>query len=190
MLDQVKKSLQERYPNSDISIDGQVIIFKLSGYLIEIVPCFVEDEKSFKFADTSNGGSWEVTKPKLKIDEISQYHKVTGHVLRKLCKMTLSWKNKCNVQIGGFLIDTLCYNFLKQNPIHHKIGFSEYDILFLSFFEFLKNLDRDQQYWLAPGSNQRVYKKDSFTGKAKKLIRMLREQSIEMVKNLLGSTGK
>lgn len=92
--------------------------------------------------------------------------------------MTRAWKYKCNVQIGGLLIDTLCYNFLKKNPIHHNIKFDEYDVLFLSFFEYLIDLDRNQEFWYAPGSNQKVYKKDSFTGKSKKAYNNVK-QAIE-----------
>ncbi len=181
-LQEVSKVLQEKYPKSKIYVDGQVVVFEHSSYLIEIIPCFEEKDGSFKYPDTSDGGSWKITKPRLEAEEIGDFHNPTGKVLRKLCKMTRAWRNKCNVQIGGLLIDTLCYNFLKLNPIHHNIKFDEYDVLFLKFFEYLKELSREQQYWHAPGSNQKVYKKDSFTGKAKK--------AFNNVEKAIGKDGK
>lgn len=35
------------------------------------------------------------------------------------------------------------------------------------FFEYLKNCDENQNYWLSPGANQYVWRKDKFEYKAK-----------------------
>lgn len=35
------------------------------------------------------------------------------------------------------------------------------------FFKYLKDLDKDQDYWLAPGSQRRVWKTGNFQSKAK-----------------------
>ncbi|MDR1974389.1 MAG: hypothetical protein LBQ31_06905 [Bacteroidales bacterium] len=34
--------------------------------------------------------------------------------LRRLCRMARAWKDMWDIPIGGLLIDTLAYNFLKD----------------------------------------------------------------------------
>ncbi|MFP3470811.1 hypothetical protein R0J90_12285, partial [Micrococcus sp. SIMBA_144] len=70
----------------------------------------------------------------------------------------------------------------------------DYPQLLKDFFYYLKNLNKDQSYWLALGSNQKVYNKDGkFVSKAKKAydkIIDVENNSIEMhekMKELLGS---
>ncbi|MDP2104321.1 MAG: nucleotidyltransferase, partial [Candidatus Gracilibacteria bacterium] len=45
--------------------------------------------------------------------------------------------------------------------------FIYYDWMIRDFFLYLSNLDENQEYWLAPGSNQRVNRKGSFNYKAR-----------------------
>lgn len=40
LLQEVKKFLQERYPKTDISGDGQVVVIEFSRYTVELVPGF------------------------------------------------------------------------------------------------------------------------------------------------------
>ena len=41
-----------------------------------------------------------------------------------------------------------------------------YDYMCRDFFSFMANQNKDQNYWLAPGSAQRVYRKGPFEAKA------------------------
>ena len=168
LLQEIKETLLDKYPNSDITADGQVVVFNHSSYKIEIVPGFLLNDGSYRYPDSNDGGSWKITKPKIEIDEIDNFNKDTGGVLKQLCQMTRSWKNKSGVPIGGLLIDTLAYNFLKENNSFHFIGHEKYPEMIKSFYEYLSNQNDEQEYWFAPGSNQKVYKTGSFIGKSKK----------------------
>lgn len=88
--------------------------------------------------------------------------------LRNLCRMARAWKNKQGVQIGGLLIDTLVYNFLKQTSNFDDKSFGSYDEMSRDFFDYLRKQPKDQKEYSALGSNQRVKVKRSFTHKAKK----------------------
>lgn len=168
LLQDVKKALLEKYPGSDITADGQVVSFDHSNYLIEILPCFALKDGTYRHADTNDGGSWEITDPKTEMIEFNNLDTKTKSVLRNLCKMSRAWKNKNGVPMGGFLIDTLGYNFLNNETKYHGAGVDQYPNLCRDFYEFLASQDEDQEYWLAPGSNKRVYRKDKFSAKAKK----------------------
>ena len=49
----VKKFLQERYPKTDISGDGQVVVIEFSRYTVELVPGFKQADGRFKYPDTT-----------------------------------------------------------------------------------------------------------------------------------------
>jgi hypothetical protein len=64
---------------------------------------------------------------------------------------------------------------LKDNEQHHETKYENYDQLVRGFFEYLKDMSKDQKHWLALGSNQKVYKKANFIPKARKAARVISE---------------
>ncbi len=168
LLQDVRLAIKDTYANTDIRGDGQVVVVSFTNYQVEVCPAFLQDDNSYKYPDSNNGGSWKITKPKQEIDAVRNMNIASNGNMRRLAKMSRAWKNKNGVKIGGLLIDTFCYNFLNTNQNHWETTYSNYDVLVRDFFEYLKDLDKDQKYWLAPGSNQKVYRKGKFTAKAKK----------------------
>lgn len=167
LLQEVKTAIKDRYPNTDIRADGQVIVVSFTNYEIEVVPAFEQEDGSFKYPDTNNGGSWPLTKPRSEIKAISDLDKEKNYNLRRLCKIVRAWKNKHGVVMGGLLIDTLASNFLKSTTYYDTKSYLYYDWMVRDFFKYLSELP-DQDFYLAPGSNQRVDVKKKFQGKAQK----------------------
>lgn len=166
LLQAVKNSLQKTYTTTHIKGDGQIIgIDWDDGVSFEIVPCFINKDNSYTYPDTNNGGSWKVTNPKPEIEEIRKMNDKYNGNLKRLCRMIRAWKQECNVPLGGLLIDTFCYNFISSWQYSDK-SFIYYDWMVRDFFDFLKSQNEDQDHWLAPGSNQRVNRKDKFNYKA------------------------
>ena len=167
LLQEVKTVLQKTYSTSHIKGDGQVIGINFSdGINFEIVPAFINTNGSYTYPDTNNGGSWKVTDPKSEIDAMNSRNNETNKNLKRLCRMARAWKQKCNVPMSGILIDTLAYKFIGDWAYKDK-SYLYYDYMSRDFFEYLKNLDKDQDYWLAPGSQRRVWKTENFQSKAK-----------------------
>ncbi|WP_348524552.1 nucleotidyltransferase [Pigmentibacter sp. JX0631] len=168
LLQETKKAIKERYPNTEMSGDGQVVTVSFTdGQTFEILPAFEEDDGSFKYPDTNDGGSWKNTDPRKEIDAISELNKKKNGNLRELCKMARAWKNKHGIEMGGLLIDTLSYNFLNDTTDYDEKSYSSFDSLVKDFFNYLLNLPSEQTYYYAPGSKQRVNVKKSFQKKAK-----------------------
>lgn len=69
--------------------------------------------------------------------------------------------------MGGLLVDTLAYNFLKSTNEYDSKSYPYYDFMSRDFFKYLSGLS-DQDYYAAPGSGQRVGVKKKFQAKAKK----------------------
>lgn len=165
LLQAVKTSIEKTY-KSYMRADGQVIRIDFDDNIdFEIVPAFLTNDNSFKFPDTNNGGSWKITDPRREIAEIIKGDNESNKNLRKLCRMARAWKETWNVPIGGLLIDTLAYNFMK-NYEHKSKSYTYFDWMSRDFFEYLKNQSETQQFWLALGSNQQVYTKGNFQYKA------------------------
>ena len=167
LLSDVKEAILTRYPRTQVSVGGLVVCVTFSNYYIEVQPVFEQDDGSFKYPDTSNGGSWKITKPRDEIKEISKADSEKNKNLRRLCKMVRAWKNKHGVAMGGLLIDTLAYNFLNSTTDYDNKSYPYYDCMSRDFFKFLSELPEQTEY-AALGSRQRVKVKKKFQKKAKK----------------------
>jgi hypothetical protein len=171
LLTDVKESIASTYPSSNVTKDGQVVVVKFTNYVIEVLPCFKLDDNSLEFPDTNNGGSWRISKPLDEIEAFTKFDSETGGNLRALCKMVRAWKNHIGFAMGGLLIDTLSYNFLKSNEDYQSGGYSIYPRMAQSFFSYIGALPKDQTVYKAPGSNQNVHVKKAFQSRAKKAAR-------------------
>ncbi|WNY99959.1 nucleotidyltransferase [Sulfurospirillum sp. 'SP'] len=181
LLQEVKKTIQSRYPKTDMRGDGQVVVISFSNYQIEVLPAFENADGSFLYPDSNDGGSWKTTKPRLEIKAISDLHQAKNQNLRTLCKMIRSWKNYHGVAMGGLLIDSVAYNFLNSTTYYDDKSFTYYDWLIRDFLKYLSDL-QNTNHIFAPGSNQKVYIKKKFQTKAKKAHKLVLE-AIEAQEN-------
>lgn len=165
MLQAVKSSVKNTY-KSHMRADGQVVgVSFTDGVTFEIVPCFVNKDKSYTYPDTNNGGSWKITNPKPEIAAIKAGNQTWNHNLKRLCRMARAWKDNWNVPMGGLLIDTLCYNFLSGWENRDK-SYTYYDWMTRDFFKYLKDQNKSQSFWYAVGSNQKLLRRGPFEYKA------------------------
>lgn len=168
LLQEVKTVLKKTYSSSFAKADGQVIGINFNdGINFEIVPAFVNKDKSYTHPDSNAGGSWKTTDPKKEIDAMNTLNNLTNKNLKRLCRMARAWKDNCNVPISGVLIDTLAYKFLLDWK-YNKESYIYYDWMSRDFFKYLMNISETTSYWYAPGSNRFVYKNGDFQPKAKK----------------------
>lgn len=167
LIQALKESIKKTYSRTYVRGDGQVVKLNFSDDICyEIVPGFInKDGESYTYPDTNDGGSWKTTKPRAEIAEMNSANSKWNKNLKRLCRMARAWKDNWDVPMGGLLIDTLAYNFLKQWE-HRDKSYTYYDWMTRDFFEFLKNQKSDQTYWLAPGSGQYVWRKGPFEYKA------------------------
>lgn len=168
LLQEVKDVLQERYTKTKISGDGQVVVIEFEKYTVELVPAFLRKDNTFIYPDTHDGGSWKKTDPFSEQKATQEYNELSKGVFGDVCRMVREWKNTNGVVLGGLLIDTLCYKLFSANDVYSQSGFEDYYSIMIDVFEFLKDLSKEQSFWFALGSNQKVYSKDnSFILKAR-----------------------
>lgn len=161
-LKRTRDAILRRYPTTDVSVSQLVVAVKFQNFTFEVQPVFQEKDGDFAYPDTKKK-LWLRTKPRKEIEAIKEFNTDSSGSLRVLCRLTRSWKNKHDVHIGGLLIDTLAFNFLKQNE-QYQSG-KQYDQMLSDFLAWLSNEPR-KSYYLAPGSNQQVRVKQAFQRKA------------------------
>jgi hypothetical protein len=167
LLQAIKNSLQKTYHSTHLRGDGQVVSIKFTdGIEFEVLPAFENNDNSFLYPDSNDGGKWKLTNPLSEIRTIKYNNKLTNNNLINLCRMSRAWRNKWNVPIGGLLIDTLANQFLMQWEYKYKSYFY-YDFMARDFFLYLSVQIPQQLYWKALGSGQNVYRKGHFENKAK-----------------------
>lgn len=167
LLTDTKDAIKERYSTTEVFVDRLVVRVLYKGFHIEVQPVFELVDQSFRYPDTYNGGSWKTTKPREEISALADANDKKNRNLRRLCKMARAWKNKHGIGMGGLLIDTIAHNFLCSTVDYDDKSYSCYDWMNRDFFEYLSAL-RDQEYYAAVGSGQRVKVKKKFQRKAKK----------------------
>lgn len=167
LLSDTAAAIRERYPQTTVRVDRLVVRVLYSLFHIEVQPVFAQDDGSFKYPDTYEGGSWKITKPREEISAMSGFVAEKNKNLRRLCKMVRAWKNKHGVGIGGLLIDTLAHKFLSSTAEYDDKSYLYYDFMSRDFFKYISELPK-QDYFLALGSGQRVKVKKHFQKKAAK----------------------
>lgn len=167
LLSNVAAAIRARYPKTTVRVDRLVVQAVYSNFTVEAQPVFEQEDGSFKYPDTYNGGAWKTTKPRDEIQAMSEFDTQKNKNLRRLCKMARAWKNKHGVGMGGLLIDTLAHNFFKSTSDYDDKSYLYYDYMSRDFFAYLKELPK-QDYFAALGSGQRVKVKTNFQRKAKK----------------------
>lgn len=168
LLQDVRASLKGRYPRTEIKGDGQVVVVNFTGFVVEVLPVFIDKGcDGYRFPDSNDGGNWRICKPVKEMAAVDDRHINTNRNYKHVCKMIRAWKNTHGVNMSGMLIDTLVYNFFTQNSDYNSKSYGSYDKLFVSLFAYLGGLDH-QGYWAAPGSAQRVHSSGKFQPKSKK----------------------
>jgi hypothetical protein len=168
MLQEVRSSIKTTYPSSEIGADGQVVVVEFDdGLRFEVAPGFELVDDRFKCPNSNSGGSWYITDPRAEQAAINKKNAEWNHNLKRLGRMGRAWRRMWNVPIGGLLIDTFAHTFLGDWEYRDK-SYVYYDWMSRDFFAFMMNQSSEQAYWLAPGSNQYVWRTGDFEYKAKR----------------------
>jgi hypothetical protein len=167
MLQDFRKALLSTYPDTYIKADGLVAIVAFTdGIVFELMPGMQNNDYSFTFPVTKNGGSWSKTNPLPEIAAMDDIHRHSAYNARKLARMVRAWKEHNGVSMGGLLIDTYVHNFLKQYDGKDR-SYVYYDYMSRDFFEYLSKQNDFAAYTYALGSNQQVAIKRLFASAAK-----------------------
>lgn len=167
LLQAVRGSLLRTFPQTKIGGDGQVVVVRFRDEMrFEVLPAFKNPDGAYAHPDSNGGGTWRVTNPKPEIEAVSALDAACNSNLKRLCRLARAWRRTWSVPISGWLLDALIVSFLKTHRYRAK-PHSHYARLCCDLFNFLSQ-QGERQYWLAPGSRQRVPRDGAFEFKAKR----------------------
>jgi hypothetical protein len=165
VLKRVRTAIETRYPTTSVKVDRLVVVVQFGNFKFEVQPVFENSDGSFSYPDTASN-SWKVTKPRAEIKETSAEDDASHGNLRRLAKLSRAWRNKHGVVMGGLLIDTLAYNFIKANTAYRQATSDDYGEMIRDFFLYLSE-EEDHERYAALGSRQWVRVKKKFQRRAK-----------------------
>jgi len=178
LLQVVRNAIRKVYKNTDIRGDGQVVVVKFKDHVeFEVCPVFRQGDGRYKYPDSNNGGTWRKCNPDSELVAFKELNETRKGHLRRLSKMVRAWKNRNDISMSGFLIDTLCYRFLQNNSEYDTSSFASYDQLSLDFFTYLEN-EGEPDFYRAFGSLSKIPVRNSFH-KAAVSAREICETAIE-----------
>ena len=64
LLRDTADAISARYPNTEVYVDRLVVRVLYKDFHVEVQPVFEEEDGSFTYPDTKNGGSWKTTRPR------------------------------------------------------------------------------------------------------------------------------
>ncbi|MHC1692231.1 MAG: hypothetical protein AB9828_04310 [Sphaerochaetaceae bacterium] len=167
LLQEVKNVLSKTYSSTNLKGDGQIISLPFQdGINFEVLPTFINKDGSYTYPNSNSGGSWKSTDPKAEINAVKEMNDKCNSNLKRLCRMMRAWKNKCNVDISGILIDILAHRFIATWNERDK-SYLYYDWMSRDFFKYLSEQDTKQTRWEVMGSERYIYHSGSFVYKAK-----------------------
>lgn len=141
LLQDVKKILEEKYPNTPIRADEKVVVLEFSDtkHNVELLPAWENNDGTFKIPNSVNGGSWENWDPRLEIKNVSDSDAITGKT-RALVRMVKKWSENCTAKIKSYKIENAVIGFFNINTDYSL----EYPVLVKNFFEYFYNNTFDE----------------------------------------------
>lgn len=166
LLQVVKNSLLKTFHSSSLGGDGQVVVLTFDdGIKFDILPVFDNKDGTWTYPNSNAGGNWKVCNPKAEIAAVQNRNRAANGNLKALCRMMRVWRDHNDVPMSGALIDAIAYQFIETWP-HRDKSYGHHDYMARDFLKYLYDLNREQTYWLMPGSASRAYKTGVFWLKA------------------------
>ena len=136
LLQDIKKLLEEKYPDTPIKAFGKVVVLEFTDtqHNIELLPAWEKEDKSFIIPNSENGGSWENWNPRLEIKKIQDQDAKTKKT-KEFIRMAKKWVENCSVDIKSYQIENLVLNFFNYYEIKNQSN----SLLMRDFFMFSYN---------------------------------------------------
>ena len=178
LLNLIYNLLTKNFPFVSANFNEGSISVKLSSNLtVSLRPCLRYPQVGLTYANGSRGGVWRSFNPQLCIDAFQKLDPVIRENLIAICRATRLWKKNFSVPITGVLIDVLAYNFIHLSPYRNK-SVKYNDCMLRDFFQFLGNVDREQDTWRAPLSSETIIRTGYFENLAQDAY-LLAQQAID-----------
>lgn len=154
LLQEVRQVLLDRYYQTDIRGDGQVVVAGFNTIAVEVVPVFrYDDQGRFLMPDTNNGGRWKLVDPQAELQFIDAADIRSYRNTRPMARMMKTWKRNCNVPLKSYQIEMLTAEFMSTYAFRNQ-DFFYYDWFVRDFLIFL--CGKANSYLTIPGTQETI----------------------------------
>jgi hypothetical protein len=167
LLQDIKNILLEKYPDTYMRGDGQVVMVNFVSYNVEVIPGFLLENGNYYIPNTHFGGSWKEASPKSEMESLTNSNKRSNGNTIKLIKMIKAWKYYCNVPIKSLVIELRAINFLKKWEYYAESS-TYYDWMIRDFLR--KLLEYINGSCKIPGIDEEISYGDIWESKAKSAL--------------------
>jgi len=133
LLQDIKKILEEKYPDTPIKAFGKVVVLKFADtqHSVELLPAWENKDGTFTIPNSESGGNWEYWNPRLEIQKINDSDSKTGKT-KSLIRMIKKWTENCSVKIKSVDIENKILDFFQSTNSFEN----EYALLVKDFLKF------------------------------------------------------
>lgn len=116
-LQAVKRALQKRYPNSDVSIDRNVVAVQFHDFTVEVAPAFRDGGGGYRIPDTySSGRSWVRTDPRGYKQRFDAVNQARNGNLKKVARVAKKFKQNRDVPVSSYHMEVMAYQYVHNHP--------------------------------------------------------------------------
>jgi hypothetical protein len=165
LLQDVKNSLTETFPDTEMNADGQVVVLNFSSVMFEVVPVYLGTDNLVYYCDSNDGGTFRACNPIAEINYINHFDRLYQGKARHLIRFVKAWKQENFVDLKSSAIEVVVCSFLSQWQYNQE-GMLWYDWMVRDFFEFL--ISRKNYFYTIHGTNEQLPLGDSWAFKAER----------------------
>lgn len=113
LLDQVRKTLLKRYPNTPkISRNGQAVTITFGDFLVDVVPAFHRKGGGYLIPNSLTE-RWIATNPKIHVDLMTEKNQAHNGDLVPIVKMIKGWNRNIDFAFVSFRLELLAMNIFE-----------------------------------------------------------------------------
>lgn len=116
-LQAVKRALEKRYPNSDVSIDRNVVAVQFHDFTVEVAPAFRDSGGGYRIPDTySSGRSWVRTDPRGYKQRFDAVNEARNGNLKRVARVAKKFRQNHNVPVSSYHMEVMAYQYVHNHP--------------------------------------------------------------------------
>lgn len=139
LLQDIKATLEEKYPDTPIKAFGKVVVLEFSDpqHNVELLPAWENENGTFTIPNSENGGSWEIVDPRAEAERIKDSDEQTGKT-KILIRTIKKWSELCTAPVKSYAIENKVLEFFSINSPS-----GEYATTVRDFFSYFYNSASD-----------------------------------------------
>ncbi|MFC7230138.1 hypothetical protein N0B31_22310 (plasmid) [Salinirubellus salinus] len=113
----VKRALNKNYPNSEVSIDRNVVSVQFHDFTVDVAPAFRDGAGGYKIPDTYNEGrSWVQTNPRGYKQRFEAVDEARGGNLQKVARVAKKIRENRDIPVSSYHMEVMAYDYVHNHP--------------------------------------------------------------------------